>query len=250
MSAPPEPAPGPQHPSRLELDVLLVDAAAAAPGTRAHVEACVGCSAYLGGLRAMAAEPLPAPLLAHTRRPRPKPPRPLARLLRPVFVAPSLAAAAALALVVLRAQVHQTNGGPAPDRMAAGVRDKGGPRIAVYLQRGPTVWRWDEQEVLRAGDRLRLEVVGAGYPRVTVVTPASGEGPKDADRDRLRALYAGPLPERGATLLPASWMLDAEGRSETLFVLFSTAPLSEAELRRSALLRPDLSVHKLVLRKE
>lgn len=245
MTAPPEPslrAPRP-HPSRLELDGLLLDAAAAAPGTRAHVAACADCGAYLARLESAAAAPLPAALQVHAMRPPvSQRPRALPRLLRPVFVGPSLAAAAALALLVLRSHPHEGRLASAPDREAAGVREKGGPRVTLYLQRGSGVWRWDEQERVRAGDRLRLEVAAAGYRHVTVATEAGGE--------RLRTLYAGPLAERGATLLPASWQLDAQGRSETLVVLLSQAPIPEAELRRDAPARPGRSVHKLVLQKE
>ncbi|MFO0580438.1 MAG: hypothetical protein U1A78_41225 [Polyangia bacterium] len=247
MSARPEPslrAPRP-HPSRLELDGLLLDARAAAPAIRAHVAACPDCGAYLAALEAMAAAPLPVSLRAHAMRP-PVPLRPrswlMSRLMQPLLVGPVLAAAAVLVLLMLRSQPHEGRLPHAPDREAAGVRDKGGPRVTVYLQRGSTVWRWDDSERVRAGDRLRLEVAAAGYRHVTVATETTGE--------RLRTLYAGPLPERGATLLPASWQLDAEGRSETLVVFFSQAPVPESELRRDATVRPDLFLHKLVLRKE
>jgi hypothetical protein len=242
MSAPPDILHDAVHPSRLQLDGLFVDSQTAAPGTRAHIATCSTCRAYLDELRRMAAEPPPELLRAHPARPQRKPqPAGWRQLLRPVFLGPSLAAAAALALFIIDLGEKQPRHSESGSGAALST-EKGGPGVSVYVQRGGAVLRWDGQARLRAGDRLRLEVAPADYRNVTVATEESGE--------RLRALYKGPLPEHGAALLPASWQLDGEGDREILFVIFSRTELPDTELRRSTLTRPGLVVRELVLRKE
>ncbi len=120
--------------------------------------------------------------------------------------------------------------GPAPrppDRQPVvdspdSVREKGEPAIAVYLKRDDRVWLWDGRTSVRAGDKLRLKILAAGYDHVAVAAPAA---------QRLRILYSGRL-DSTETLLPKSWEIDAQPGAETLYVFLSRRPLTEGELPR------------------
>lgn len=242
------------HPSYLELDRLFLmagRATASSPGEEAdaaalHVRDCVRCKEYLTALQHRAAAPLPAWVSARPTRPPSRWAQILESLRRPSFFPVAATAAAGLALLVL---VHGGSGGrtqPAtstePPSPAESVREKGGPVVAVFIKRGEQVLRWDGHARLRAQDRIRLQVAGAGYAQVTVALEQPGGA---------QVLYAGELAGAAPTALPGSWQVSAEGKSEILAVILSpqrlpAAPLDVAALRQQR----ELWVTELVMEKE
>lgn len=236
---------GQLHPSYLELDRMFL--APPGPGSpaepwAAHCRDCGHCQRYLQDLQRRATAPLPPWVGAlHERRAglweR-------LRLLwaRPLFLVPFSTVAAALALALV------FKGGPLPPALPlAEVRAKGGPSITVYVKRGQQVTQWDGQLRLRAKDRIRLQVSGAGYSQVTVALPPADGGPL------YQVLYAGALQPMAPTALPVSWEVSGPGAAEVLTVILSSGPLGEAArpldvaaLRR----RPEIFVTELSLPKE
>lgn len=184
------------HPSYLELDRHVL--ACGAPETAAHVARCARCQAHLDALGAV--EPPPA-WLAQVQ-----PARAATRKRAAGFGLGGLALAAALYLAVLRP------GSPATDYDGA----KGGPAIAVHVNREGRVALWD-QSALHPGDRIRLEVAPAGFEYVSVF--AAGE--------KLSTMYSGRVPSHAQTLLPKAWLLDAAPGPERVLVMFSHALISE-----------------------
>lgn len=242
-----EPA-GPLHPSFLELDRLFLATQGqgrAAEPWAAHCRDCVHCQRYLQDLqrRAAASVPLWASALQERRAGHWE--RLRQRWARPLLLFPLPAAAAGLALLLA------LKGGPLPPPPPPEVRAKGGPSISVYIKRGERVTQWDGQLRLRPQDRIRLQVMAAGYSQVTVAVPPPG-GPSH-DQMLYQVLYAGALPPTAPTALPVSWEVSGQGAAEVLTVILSTGPLAEAArpldvaaLRR----RPGIVVTELVLPKE
>ena len=194
------------HPSYLELDRLYATGGeAAAASLSEHVVACAECREHLAELARSAGEQ-PAWLGAMAlAAPRPRPRRRLA--IPAAAVVAALSMAALLALTLRPAVPTVTGAGEG----AEALREKGEPAVAVYVLRDRHVIRWDGREPLRAGDRLRLEVAGAGYAHVAVATPSAGGG--------LALLYTGSLEARAPVLLPASWEVDRVPGPEILHVV-------------------------------
>jgi len=94
--------------------------------------------------------------------------------------------------------------------------------VAVYVKHGEAVSLWNGVAPLHAGDALQLKVQAIGYDHVTIGSP---------QHDSVRELYRTRAARGGATLLPASFTLDESPGSESLLIVFSRDPLSEAALR-------------------
>jgi hypothetical protein len=203
------------HPSFLELDRqclgLSVDAS-----TAAHVAACARCGQYIASYRP--ATDAPAWLSAKATRSASERPKrtPHASRARLVW-AGSFALVAAVCLAVYW---------PAR-REGAYDGVKGGPSVALFVQRAGLVGLWDGAP-LRAGDRIRLQVMPDEFDFVSVFgLPVGGAAPQ--------RLYTGPLTPRASALLPKAWQLDAAPGPEQLVVLLSHAELSDQAVK--ALLR-------------
>lgn len=233
------------HPSYLELDTMFLAMhrqGSGAPPWAAHCRDCVHCQRYLQDLQHRAAAPLPPWLGARHERRAGWWARLRARWSRPLLLIPFSAAAAGLAVALV------LKGEPLPPALPpAAVRAKGGPSISVYIKRGDRVTQWDGQLRLRAQDRIRLQVSGAGYSQVTVALPPPGGG------QLYQVLYAGALPPTAPTALPVSWEVSGPGAAEVLTVILSREPLAEAArpLDVAALRqRPGVFVTELLLPKE
>jgi hypothetical protein len=184
-----------EHPSFFALDRMRLGLGPR-PEERAHLAACATCAAYVR-------RPAPdGPLPAWTDA-APVPPR-RRRLPRAVWPGLAVVAVAAVLLIV-RAR---------PERPDGGIREKGGPSVAVFVKRGEAVDLWDGRAAIRPGDRLRLQVRAPGYAFVSVAS-LSVQPPI--------VLYAGPLGAR-PTLLPAAFRVDGDGRQESLSVVLSHTP--------------------------
>jgi hypothetical protein len=102
------------------------------------------------------------------------------------------------------------------------VREKGGPVVTVFIKRGPEVFPWDGAARLRPEDRLRLRLAPAGYDHVSVASLGDDRSPE--------IIYDGEV--RGASLLPVSFRVSADGRRERMSVILGHGPLSP-DLHRS-----------------
>jgi hypothetical protein len=188
-----------QHPSYLELDRHALGAATQ-PATVAHVAECARCRHYL-------ASALPAG----------EPPRWLDASLRPLSAArrtrrwalagASLAAAAALLLVLLGRGVEESE--------YDGI--KGAPAVGVYVLREGNVRLWDGAP-LQSGDRIRLEVAPEQFRRVSVFSLSEGKQP--------RSLFTGAVTPGARQVLPKAWQIDAAPTPEQLAVFFSDTEIS------------------------
>ncbi len=265
------PDPEPVHPSYLELDRLFLltrGAAAEPPGgeldaavaesadaplrTAAHhLRGCMTCQDYLASLRQRAAAPMPAWVSAlSTSTKRPSLWQRFLRALQPQLLFPVAATAAAgLALIVATqggtgSSTAKLSGPSAPADPE--LRPKGGPSVVVFIKRGDKVTQWDGRTRLRAQDRIRLQVAGAGYSQVTVALQQPGGA---------QVLYSGDLPAAAPTALPVSWEVSGQGPSEVLAVILSPQRLTEASPSRPldvAVLRRqrELWVAEIVMEKE
>jgi hypothetical protein len=183
------------HPSFLELDRHALGAGQ--QGTAEHLSGCARCRDYVEAARPAAEVPVWVGELAAPRRRS-----------RPIWLAATLAAAAALMLLW-----------KAPGAEPAYVGSKGMPSAFVYVNRDHTTTLWDHLP-LRPGDRIRVEVAPEEFEHVAVFsTDALGGAPT--------RLFAGRTKPFSRTLLPKAWQLDAEGDAEHLAILFSHAELSE-----------------------
>jgi hypothetical protein len=175
------------HPSFLELDQLA--AGAGTEPTRAHLMTCAFCSAHVSRVQ------VEVPIPSWVRQPA-------QRGWSRIWVWP-LTATCAVALVAsgFALRAHRIT----PDLLA----EKGGPALALYVKRGTEVLTWDEKQVLKAGDLLRLQVAPEGHSHVTIDSPPAPGHLFDAD-----------VPA-GTSFLPVSWRVDAAGGPEVLEVTFS-----------------------------
>lgn len=190
------------HPSSFRLDAIALGEPPDEAVAR-HLHECSRCAARL--VEARRPTPLPPWLNDLARPPRR---RLLGEWRLAVALAPALAAVATIGLFALRG----------PDQ----VREKGAASVALYLKRGDAVSTWNGRSPLRPGDRLRIGIRGAGYGHVSIaVIPASGGAPA--------VLYAGPLSERGESLLPISFRVDSPPRKEVLSVIVGDDPVAPAE---------------------
>jgi hypothetical protein len=109
--------------------------------------------------------------------------------------------AAALVLAVFQP-------GPVSPGGAGETREKGAPGVVVFIKRGDQVFAWDGR-ALRPGDRLRLQVAGTDFTRISVAS-LGDEGPA--------VLYEGAV-GRAPALLPLSFRVDERGSEERLSVI-------------------------------
>jgi hypothetical protein len=192
------------HPSQYALDRAALGAPIEAD-VAAHLARCGACSATVEARR-RGAEPPPW-VSALAIGPPPPARKPRRRWLVPV---PALAAAVLLAALVLRGEHAALPGGA--------TREKGAPRVTLYVKRGDKVSAWDGRASVRSGDRLRLAVRGAGYAHVSVASLPSPEGEPVL-------LYGGPLSPGDETLAPLSFRVDERGGAEILSVVVSARPV-------------------------
>jgi hypothetical protein len=195
-----------EHLSYYALDRLRLGEPARAE-ERAHLQRCPACAGYL---QPQSQEP--PSWLSGVRLP-PRPPRgtPLgARLRNWRFLVPAFSAVAAAAAVAVVYPRIATKTDP------PGLREKGAPAVQLFVKRGTRVFPWNGR-TLRAGDRLRVEVNGAGFGFVSIAGHSAAE-PKPV------LLYDGAL-GKGTQLLPLSFRVDDEGKQEILSVIFGRQPV-------------------------
>ena len=201
-------------------------------GARAHLEACIECTARAESLRA------PEPVPGWVRALAAAPPRPPTGARSWVWLSGAGALAAAAIVLLVAA--------PPPDRRAAPAWTtiRGAPAVGVYVKRGPSVSLWDGRQPLAPGDRLRLKVVAEGFTHVSVFSPAS------AGSSGLRLLHGSRVDPGGETLLPPAWRVDAAPGDEVLVVVLANREVSAGEVPRAdSPRRPDLWVRWLRLPK-
>jgi hypothetical protein len=203
-----------------------------AVAAQAHVRTCAVCAAYVRGSSVAgqdpgaqaapsAAEvPVPAWLGQATLAP------PGARV-APVSISrrrlallwPSFSALAVAAVLVFAWQRgwHLSPAQPGQEP-AAGVREKGGPAVRVFVKRGAKVFAWDGRDPVQVDDRLRFEIHGASAGFISVASrPVDGRAPV--------VLYAGSL-GAGVQLLPLSFRVDADGPAEVVSVITAGHPIA------------------------
>lgn len=235
-----------------ELDAAVPESADAPLRTAArHLRSCLTCQDYLFSLQKRAAAPVPAWVSGLTTQ-RPSLWQRFLQALQPQLLVP-VAATAAAGLALILAPHGGTDSSPAqrPGPSAPAdqeLRAKGGPSVVVFIKRGDKVTQWDGRMRLRAQDRIRLQVAGAGYSQVTVALQQPGGA---------QVLYSGELPATAAapTALPVSWEVSGPGQAEVLAVILSPQRLAEASPSRPldlATLRRqrELWVTELVMEKE
>lgn len=199
-----------EHPSYLELDRQCLGVSTDA-NTAVHVAACARCRDYVASYRP--ASDAPAWLIAVGPRKRDRLHASRARL----AWASGCALVAAVCLVLYWPTQR--------DEPYIGV--KGGPSVALFVQRAGVVGLWDGAP-LRAGDRIRVQVMSDEFDYVSVFgLPTHGAAPQ--------RLYAGRLTPRTSALLPKAWQLDSAPEPEQLVILLSHAELSDEAVK--ALLR-------------
>jgi hypothetical protein len=205
------------HLSDLELDWLVLggDELAARRGG-AHLAACASCRARAETLREsrdhftarVLPRTLPA-LRARTRAP--------GWWRRTWLVAPALAAAAALVLML------RVGDRPPPDD---DLRAKGGPSLQIVARRGDQTFRVVDGATLAAGDAVRF-VVAAPRDGHLMIASIDGRGvaslyhPAGGDR-------SAPLPAGARVELPGSIVLDDAPGPERFVALWSAASLPAA----------------------
>ena len=186
-----------------------------------HLAGCAACRGYYNRI-AIAARVDPASLSLEDRigsglgfAPRRRRLALFWRRLFPALLAPALAAAALLFYF------H-----PAKPTITA----KGGPRLSIFARRADRVFGVRDGGTLRAGDRLRFVVSGAGHPFVLI---ASVDGAGRA------SIYYPPRSDASASLakgsneLPGSVELDDVLGSERLYAVFSDSPMRAADVLRA-----------------
>lgn len=177
------------HPSAFRLEAFHAGEPDAS--TAAHVGKCAECAEYLASLEearaSFAQRPGAGDFLDRVTASSPGTPPQRRRLFTGLLIA-----AALMAVFIGRWAFVRTLGEPSP-----GERLKGGPVLAAIVLRDGVQRRETGTITLRAGDRVRFEVGGAGPLRV-VVQEAGGPA---------RTLYDGPAPET-TTILPDTLAVD------------------------------------------
>ena len=162
-----------EHPDAVRLDALAAGDEHAP--TRAHVDGCDACRAYVAAqehaasAHAGGAEDADA-FIAHLEGSVAAAPaaRRGSRVMRLAWVgAPLLAAAAALLLFVRSPDRAGDGGGVAPAPSVASVRFKGRVQLAVVRDRDGQQVRVTTEVSVRAGDRLRAEIAVDGARPIT-----------------------------------------------------------------------------------
>ncbi len=187
------------HPSEYALDRAALGAAS--PDVAAHLAECERCSDAVGSRRA----PGEPPAWLTSVKVGPERHRGRRWWILPL---PVLAVAAAAILVV---QGGTLRGGP------AGIREKGAPRVTLYVKRGAVATAWDGRSAIRPGAKLRVSVRAPGYAQASIASLASPDAPA--------VLWAGPLERDGETAPPLSFRGDAQGDREVLSIVLSTDPV-------------------------
>lgn len=209
------------HPSFYVLDALLLGAGGGVDDVTvaAHVRDCPRCAAYLAGAQAAI---VPAWLAGVVLAPAPAPAR--AQWWRPgrgrLWFWPLLSAAAMASVAVLGVLNWRSAAPSLGDDLPAPpgeVREKGAPALRVFIKRGARVFPWDGRGAIRADDKLRFEVHGAGAGFISVALRPAGAAPV--------LLYEGQL-AAGAQLLPLSFRVDEDGSEEIVSVIIDRAPVA------------------------
>jgi hypothetical protein len=198
--------------STFALDVHWASGLPADLAIERHLLACARCRAYLASLDASLGGEA-AGTATPTLAPASPPARPWGRALRFVPVAATLAAAAAVVLVV-RGRTPEARG-------YVGV--KGAPAVQLLLHRGSDTRVWDGVEAIHPGDAIALRVACEGLERVAVAAP---------DREGWSPLSSAACPAAGDPL-PFTLVVDAEPHAERLAVVMSQGALDDADLRRA-----------------
>lgn len=199
------------HPSEYALDRAALGAATSEVSR--HVARCGRCAAAIAARRA----PVEPPAWLDRVEVRPERLRRRRWWLLPL---PLVAATAAAVLAIVAAPVRER-----------GVREKGAPRVTVFVKRGADVAPWDGRARVRAGDRLQLSIRGAGFAQASVASVAGSPAGVPA------VLWAGPVEPDGETVLPLSFRVDAQGDREVLSVILSARPV--APWQHASAPRPD-----------
>jgi hypothetical protein len=209
------------HPSPYALDLAALGGEPPVEVAR-HLETCPTCAGIVAARRA--AEALPAWAEKIRVAPAPGPVRTLAD--RAISTARRwrwwllpLPAAATLAALVFALRP-----GP-PGDLTDELREKGAPKVTVYVKRGDQVATWDGHSSIQPGDRLRLGVRGAGFANLSVASVEPGADPM--------VLFNGPVEPKGETLLPLSFRVDDGGGSEDLSIILSSRPVLPAAHART-----------------
>jgi hypothetical protein len=129
--------------------------------------------------------------------------------------------------VLLLVDVRGTEPEKAPDT-APELAIKGGPSLQVYALRDRRVFRISDGDVLAAGDEIRFAVnpAGAGYVLIASVD-GRGHATIYVPYDGKSSVAVDP---RGRTELPGSIVLDDATGPERVFAVFSTSPISAADV--------------------
>ena len=212
-----------EHPSFLEL--YRTRLTSGQPETTSHVEGCDICRAHLSRLL----EPALLPNWAKSLGVEQRSPAVFSKdwILGGGLVATAITVCLAL---VLTRRPTETGKTPTTGLLLA---SKGEPSVAVYIKHGQQIDLWDGTSTVSPGDRLRLEIAGAGLRHLAVASRGHFETP----------LYAGALEVDVPTLLPAGWVVDEQPGPEALDLVLSRAPLdSKALATASAARRRDSEV--------
>jgi hypothetical protein len=209
------------HLSALTLDALALGAlpAGEAALARAHLETCERCQKDAAEARAARDHfdgvvfRRTLPNLARRRRFRISW-RPLTLVL-----APTLAAAAVVLLVIPRRTV-------APDS-GSEIGIKGGPSLQMFARRSGRVFAVADGARLAPGDEVRFAVTPHGLPYLLVVS-VDGAG-KPNVYFPFAGTQSGRVDADARSELPGSIVLDDAPGPERVFALFSTTPLSAAD---------------------
>lgn len=209
-----------EHPSRRELDALLLGEVAAS--VSAHVEGCGHCRGRLDAMREVHEGFLERyPTLESLPRRAPEQPRRVersgARLWRPVFLGASFAAAAAVLVVAL---VPEQGVEPT-------IRAKGASIVELAVDRGGASVA-PEGQPLRAGDHLGLRYTTTLRYLMLLSVEASGRVSIYLPQDGAQSIAIRPGRQ---VVLEQGVELDDYVGPERLIALLSEAPLRVDEVR-------------------
>src|SRR5262245_20329133 len=189
------------EPTTFALDLYFAAGTQGDATIAAHVASCARCAAYLAQLSLLQQTALVPPIAA--QRPR--------RRSRPRLLAISAAVSACAAVVVwLRSGDY--------------VGSKGVPAVQVLVRGSDQARVWDGKTPLHPGDAIALRTACDRFARVAVAVPRNASG----DWSRV---FEGRCSE--SEPLPFTLVADDKPGSERIEVVFSSAALDDAALRRA-----------------